>query len=240
MAAVEKARVAAEARLEAAKALPAAYLRKVFPQQEQALPEGWKCVKLGDISNIISKGTTPTSLGYSFTSEGVPFLRAEDVVGGQINPTTTKFYISTETNDALSRSKLHPGDFLITIAGTLGRVGYIPLNAPIMNCNQAVAFVRLKSEYAYPEFLCYVCSAPNTMAPLLKQKAGGAIQNLNLQQISALQLPLPPLPEQKRISAILNEQITEADKLRKATEYQLKEINAMPAALLRKAFNGGL
>ena len=49
MAAVEKARAAAQARLEAVKALPAAFLRQVFPQPGQPLPDGWRWVKLGEV-----------------------------------------------------------------------------------------------------------------------------------------------------------------------------------------------
>jgi type I restriction enzyme S subunit len=53
-------------------------------------------------------------------------------------------------------------------------------------------------------------------------------------------IPLPPLPEQKRIAARLNEQIAAAARLRVNLEAQLAEIEALPAALLRKAFSGGL
>lgn len=52
MAAVDKAREAAQARLEAVKSLPATFLRQVFPQPGQALPEGWRWVKLGEVCEL--------------------------------------------------------------------------------------------------------------------------------------------------------------------------------------------
>ena len=134
--------------------------------EKRKLPNGWRWARLGEISEVISKGTTPTSLGFFYTTDGIPFLRAENVVGGPVSPQTVDFHISSETDAALSRSRLRPGDFLITIAGTLGRVGYVPDGAPLMNCNQAVAFARLKSEFADSRFVCLACRDGGTMKPL--------------------------------------------------------------------------
>jgi len=83
------------------------------------LPPGWKWVTLGELSLLISKGTTPTSLGQKYSDDGIPFLRAEDVNGWEIEVDKIPLHISQETDEILSRSQLHPGDFVITIAGTL-------------------------------------------------------------------------------------------------------------------------
>jgi len=56
--------------------------------------------------------------------------------------------------------------------------------------------------------------------------------------LAALKIPLPPLSEQKRIAAVLNEQMTVVEKARSAAEEELSTITALPAALLRRAFNG--
>jgi type I restriction enzyme S subunit len=240
MAVVDKARAAAEERLAAIKALPAAFLRQVFPEPDQPLPAGWHWVKLGDMCDVVSKGTTPSSLGLSYSSEGIPFLRAEDINGTVVDPSKVAFHISSQTNNVLDRSQLFPGDFLITIAGTLGRVGYIADGMPAMNCNQAVAFARPRKYLVSVEYMVYVCQNHDVLAPLLNQRAGGALQNLNLQQVRALRIPLPPLPEQQRIAALLKEQMAAVDKARKAAEAELETINTLPAALLRRAFNGEL
>ena len=59
-------------------------------------------------------------------------------------------------------------------------------------------------------------------------------------QIADLAMPLPPLAEQVRIAARLDEQMAEIAKLRRSLDSQLTEINALPAALLRRAFSGEL
>jgi type I restriction enzyme S subunit len=207
-------------------------------ENEDTAPRNhWRSIRLGEISEVISKGTTPTTLGFSFTKTGVPFLRAEDIAGGAVRADSVAFHIALETDAVLARSRIKPGDLLITIAGTLGRVGYVAENSPQMNCNQAVAFARLKRELADPEFLCFSCQDERIIGPLLELKAGGSIQNLNLAQISSLKIPLPPLPEQKRIAAILNEQMAAVEKARAATEAQLKAAKALPSAYLREVFN---
>src|SRR6266705_1428551 len=168
------------------------------------LPNTWRWVELGEISEVVSKGTTPTTVGYSFTKTGIPFLRAEDVFGGAVDPISIAFYIDLQThNSVLSRSRLKPGDLLITIADTLGRVGYIPKNAPSLNCNQAVAFARLLPNIADVKFACFACQYKGLINSLVDLKKVGTIGNLNLQQIQQFRIPLPPYPEQKRIATIL-------------------------------------
>ena len=171
----------------------------------------WQWVQLGEISEVVSKGTTPTTHGVAFLDLGIPFLRAEDVVGGAVDVNSVKYYVSDKTHDTLlARSKLQPGDFLITIAGSLGRVGYVPLNAPPLNCNQAVAFVRLKPNTIDLNFLLYVFQYEGITKSLLDAQKVGTIGNLNLEQIRDFKIPLPPLIEQKRIAHLL----ARADRLR--------------------------
>lgn len=66
------------------------------------------------------------------------------------------------------------------------------------------------------------------------------ISNLRVSDLLALQIPLPPLPEQQRIAAILTEQLAAVEKAHTAAEEQLKAIERIPAALLRRAFSGEL
>ncbi len=62
----------------------------------------------------------------------------------------------------------------------------------------------------------------------------------DMDQLLGLKIPLPPLPERKRIAAILNEQMAAVERARKAAEEELAAINALPSALLRRAFAGEL
>jgi len=186
-----------------------------------------KWTTLEDASTLVSKGTTPTTLGCSFVPEGIPFLRAEDIIGTAINPKAVAFCISEETDKRLSRSRLQPGDLLITIAGTLGRIGYVPMNAPPLNCNQAVAFVRLKPQVIDLLYACFACQAQ--IVDLLTLRKTGTIGNLNLEQVRQFRIPLPPLCEQKRIATLLSR----AEHLRRTRRYALELTETfLPAAFI--------
>jgi type I restriction enzyme S subunit len=186
-----------------------------------------KWATLEEVSTLISKGTTPTTLGCSFVSEGVPFLRAEDVTGTAVDPKAVAYYISAETNKILSRSRIQPGDLLITIAGTLGRIGYVPMNAPPLNCNQAVAFVRLNPQVIDLSYASFACQGQ--IADLLTLRKIGTIGNLNLEQVRQFKIPLPPLCEQKRIAKLLNR----SDRLHRARRYSLELTDTfLPSAFL--------
>ncbi len=186
-------------------------------------------VALGDMSELVSKGTTPTTLGISFSSSGIPFLRAEDIVGEAVNPNNVKYYVDEKTHrTTLGRSQLKPGDFLITIAGSLGRVGYVPANAPEMNCNQAVAFVRLKPNVIDLNYLLFVFQYEQVTSRLLDNQKIGTIGNLNLEQIRDFAVPLPPLPEQRRIAVLLSR----ADRLRRLCRLG----DSLSASLLQSVF----
>lgn len=209
-------------------------------EQKRKLPTGWKWVKLGEVCETVSKGTTPLSYGHNYTSKGIPFLKAEDLHLNGINPENVTYFISEETDAFISRSRLISGDVLISIAGTLGRISFMPPNSPPANCNQAVCFIRLKQAIADTDYIVAILRSPYINETLTGQKVGGGVKNLNLPMIRSLFIPLPPLAEQKRIAGILTEQMDAAAKVKKAIEEELELINKLPASLLQQAFEGKL
>ena len=86
---------------------------------KREIPVGWKAETLGDISEVITKGTTPTTVGEGFCNEGINFIRVENIQNGSIDLTSVQ-HISENANEKLKRSKLAEGDILISIAGRLG------------------------------------------------------------------------------------------------------------------------
>ena len=85
----------------------------------------------------------------------------------------------------------------------------------------------LRTEFAYDFFSRNATTTTN-------------ISNLNFRKLATLRIPLPPLPEQKRIAALLNQQMAYVETVRMSAREQLDAINALPAALLRRAFAGTL
>ena len=182
-----------------------------------------KLVSLGDVASLITKGTTPKTMGKAYVSVGVPFLRAEDVNGSAVDWMSARHHIDADTNDLLARSKLHPGDVLITIAGTIGRVGYVPVGSPEMNCNQAVSLVRLDISRALPNYICHVLKSAAAFESIMQQKTTATISNISLAQVGAIRVPLPSLSEQRRIVDILD-RAASIQKLRQQAEAKAREV----------------
>lgn len=186
---------------------------------------------LSKLSDLITKGTTPTTLGYSFTDDGIPFLRVQNIVGGHVVHDRDTLFIDEKTNEALRRSKIIPGDILVSIAGTIGRTGIVPGSASPMNCNQAVAIVRTNGEVFRP-YLRYWLEGPEAQRQMRGSSVTGTISNLSLKQLGSLTLSLPPLPEQKRIAAILDK----ADELRAKRRAALAELDTLVQSIFLEMF----
>jgi len=111
-------------------------------------------VKLGDLCHVVTKGTTPTSVSFDFSDGGIPFLRIQNLNNKSVELDDV-LYISEQTHKALSRSIISPKDFLITIAGTIGKVAIVPNHFPEYNCNQAIAILRFDYEKLNPQYLLH-------------------------------------------------------------------------------------
>lgn len=114
------------------------------------IPKGWKVVKLGDICNAITKGTTPTTLKKAFTISGVNFIKAESILDNHDIDTNKIAFIDDETNKLLSRSVIKQYDILFTIAGTIGRFCCATKSIVPANTNQAVAIIRVNDKIVSP------------------------------------------------------------------------------------------
>lgn len=177
-------------------------LKKMFPIKGQSVPEwrfhgfsgDWEQRKLGDISSLITKGTTPKD--KSGTGE-VNFIKVENIndFSGDI---VSMSKISLEEHQGyLKRSQLQEGDILFSIAGTLGRVTSVNKAILPANTNQALSIIRLKEgnlEYVK------TCLKGNVVADFIRRNPTiGAQPNLSLEQVSNLEIEIPSEAEQEKI-----------------------------------------
>jgi len=186
---------------------------------------------LASLSTLITKGTTPTTLGYAHSDSGIPFLRVQNIFGGQVNFEEDTLFIGEDTHAALKRSQIQGGDVLVTIAGTIGRTGVVPLDAPSMNCNQAVAIVRPTAQIER-SYLRHWLESQAARSQMIGSTVTGTISNLSLTQLGELQVPLPSLEEQRRIAAILDQ----AETLRTQRRQALAHLDTLTQSLFLDMF----
>ncbi len=180
------------------------------------IPDSWEWVRLSCISKTITKGTTPRGGKVAYSSVGIGFLRAENIAGiDKLDLSSVKYVTDEEHRGYLSRSILEANDLLITIAGTLGRTALVRESDLPLNANQAVSLVRLvDAKVLSLLYIIYALNAPSVQETLTTQKKVTAIPNLTLEIIGNCIIPLPPLAEQKRIVAKIEEVFKEIDKLK--------------------------
>lgn len=190
-----------------------------------------KRVRLKDITELITKGTTPTTLGFNFTNHGIAFLRVQNIEGGKVDFDQAPLFIDELTHNALKRSHINSGDVLISIAGSIGRSAIVPENAPKLNCNQAVAIIRTKNNIFKP-FLRHWLESLDAQSQMRSSTVTGTISNLSLSQLGDLRVPLPPIAEQKRIAAILDK----AEEIRSQRRQALEQLDTIRQSIFLEMF----
>jgi type I restriction enzyme, S subunit len=228
MAAIEKARAAAQARLDAVKALPAAFLHEVLPQPGQILQDDWRWTRLREVAEVIS-GQHILECHYNMDGRGMGYLTGPADFG-VVKPTITKW---TEK----PRVTCEPMDVLVTVKDAgVGKINLAP-DSPVAIGRQLMA-VRAHSGILDRLFLFRHLST--CLHHLQESAMGATVPGLSREHLQTLVIPLPPLKKQQYLAEILGERMTAAANAFVAVQEELNTINALPAALLRRAFNGEL
>lgn len=167
-------------------------LRTIFRVKFTDNPELERIEKkpLSELCNVITKGTTPTTLGKSFVKSGINFIKAESILDDHSIDKSKFAFIDEETNTLLKRSVIHAGDVVFTIAGTLGRFALIDDNVLPANTNQAVAIIRVDAKKILPEYI-YTCFIGGWHTDYYTKRVQQAVQaNLSLTTIKSLPIPV--------------------------------------------------
>jgi type I restriction enzyme, S subunit len=174
--------------------------RQWFVEEAQ---EGWEEVRLSDLCSVITKGTTPTTLGHKFVDTGVNFVKAESITD-EGNFLVVKFArISEETHAFLSRSILQSGDVLCSIAGTIGRIAIVDHAILPANTNQAIAILRVNSDKCIAEFV-YLFLKSAAFREVMEGKIVHAVQpNLSLGEIGSTTLQRPSNEALNRFETVI-------------------------------------
>jgi len=192
----------------------------------------WKEIKIGDVLNLITKGTTPPK-GKGFVENGINYVKSESIsYDGKID--RTKFaHIDKETHNNFKRSQLAENDILFSMAGVfLGKNAVVPKEILPANTNQALAILRIDQDKANPFFISYYLRQPQVIDLVNNMSGQSAQPNINFEEIKSIDLFLPPPSIQDSIVSFLSSLDDKIDLLHR----QNATLEKMAETLFRKWF----
>jgi type I restriction enzyme S subunit len=181
------------------------------------VPENWEWARLGDITELITKGSSPKWQGIAYVpkEEGVLFITSENVGNYRLRKLDEPKYVEKRFNEIEPRSILRNGDVLMNLVGaSIGRTAVYDLQDQA-NINQAVALIRLTKSKPNlcAQFLLHYLNSPSAIQIMMSSQVVTAQPNISLTNAREFPIPIPPLAEQKRIVAKVDELMRWCDAL---------------------------
>lgn len=177
----------------------------LFPDIEDqsipfSVPKTWLWTYLGNVSYIVRGGSPrPIKQYITHDTNGINWIKIGDVEKGGKYIYQTNERISPE-GEKKSR-RVYPGDFLLTNSMSFGR----PYISQIEGCiHDGWLLIRNLNGFD-PDYLYYLLSSSYLYGQFTEKASGSTVDNLNIDKVKSAMIPLPPLAEQKRIVAKLEE-----------------------------------
>ena len=214
--------------------------RKVFPpildaEKPFELPTGWKWVRLGEITTLITDGKHGDSIDQA--DSGYFFLSAKDIQNEQLIYANARQIIKEDFLEIHRRTNLEPGDVCIVNTGaTIGKFAIAPDNKRTYytTFQKSVAVVKLVKPFVKNKYMKYFFM--RNVPRLIKKSWGSAINNLLLSDMRKEMVPLPPLIEQDKIVLIVGNILKKVDQLEQQISQRKGYTNELMKNILRRAF----
>jgi len=221
----EKKRLVKECKIKAPKPLPPV----TAEEMPYALPLGWEWVRLGEIG-VWKSGSTPSRTNSKYYGGSISWVKSGEVKQGRI--TQTEETISELALKECSLSLNPAGSVLVAMYGAnIGEVGILDIEA---TTNQAICACRTYT--AFDEQ--YLLNLIHSLKPyFISQGAGAAQPNISREKIVATPFPLPPLEEQHRIVAKIDQLMARCDALEKLRATQHEKRLTVHAAAIQQLLN---
>ena len=201
------------------------------------VPEGWKVVRLGEVAERITNGFV---YGFSdIKKDGIPITRIETISEGYIDKNKLG-YISEELYPYIKKYHLKTGDILFSHINSLEHVGKTAIYnniPPFLVHGMNLLLLRFKNSMCYPFFLIYLLKKENIRNEI-KNLSGQAVNQVSIKpfELSNLNIPLPSLPEQRKIAEILET----IDNAIEKTDAIIEKYNRIKQGLMQDLLTKGI
>jgi type I restriction enzyme S subunit len=226
----ERARLEAEGVCKQSKPMPPI----VEDEQPFRLPLRWEYVRLGNLGLV---GSSSRVHQKDWTDQGVPFYRAREIVKlAEYGFVNNELYISEEQFKSLAAYGLVPSenDLMITGVGTIG-VPYIVKAAERFYFKDASVLIFKNYHRLCPEYLRTFMRSPYWVEQIHEKSMGTTVHTLTIVRANEVPVPLPPLAEQHRIVAKVDELLALVDRLKAGLAESRAQQERLAATLIESA-----
>lgn len=209
------------------------------------LPEGWTLSALEDLASNPSADIVDGPFGSNlkaseYQETGIPIIRLQNVKKNRFIDKNIK-YVSGEKAKELQRHSFVAGDLVITKLGDpLGEAAIVPDKFDTGIIVADVVRARLNPRFADKRYVMYAINSPVVVSSLANEIKGTTRPRVNLGHIRRLEIPLAPLPEQKRIADKLDSLLARVDKCQAHLERVPALLKAFRQSVLAAATSGRL
>ena len=202
------------------------------------LPEGWAWTRFGLLDIDLRRGPFGSSItkamfvpsGFKVYEQGNAIYR--DASRGNYFVTDTKY-------EELSGFTVSPGDFIVSCAGTVGRIFELPENSEAGVINQALMRVRINDRILNRHFFAKLFESAFFQRRILSDAKGTAMMNLaGIKELNMVPVAVCSPNEQKEIDELLEATLSEIDQCEQIVATSFQHTDAFRQSILKKAFSG--
>lgn len=186
-------------------------------------------VKLNAVCTKITDGTHRTP---KYITEGIPFLRINDIQDDQINWNKCKYISEDEHNELIKRCKPEKGDVLLSKNGTIGITKVVDWDREF-SIFVSLCLIKPDRSKVLPEYLAEVVGSDYVMDQVKKRSKQGTVTNLHLEEIRDFDIPLPDINRQNEVISVIKD--LKAKEIKEETSYNT--LMKLKSGLMHDIFN---
>jgi type I restriction enzyme S subunit len=200
-----------------------------YERDDSALPAGWNWSPLQDLVQFIDyRGKTPKK-----TESGIPLITAKNIRRGWINREPKEFVTEATYSEWMTRGFPHVGDVLFTTEAPLGNAALVDIRDPFALAQRAICF----SPYSnlHTPYLMHVLLSPWFAEELSRRATGMTATGIKASKLRLIRVPVPPVAEQQRIAARVDDLLAGCGRLETAQRQRLTSAQSVSEATVRLA-----
>ena len=184
------------------------------------LPMGWSSVSIADIGEVVTGNTPPTKQRELFYGGNIPFVKPPDLDVGEFLVSANE----TLSHEGSLQSRLLPPDSILV--NCIGNIGKVAFSRVACCTNQQINSIVPNTQLVEPKFVYWSIRSPIFQDLVQSNSSATTVSIINKGRFSALEIPLPPINEQRRI-------VDKLDRIGDRHRTARNELNHIPKLIAR-------